>query len=95
MDERCRVVFRVEEDGEDIAVEATPGERLLDVIRRGRIPVFAPCDGNGSCGRCRVQVLEGSLRASRSFYISDVEYDEGWRLACAARVNGDAILLVK
>lgn len=94
-DRCCRVVFRLEEDEEDVVVEAKPGERLLAVARRGSVPILAPCDGNGSCGQCRVRLLEGGLRAPRSFYISDVEYDEGWRLACTARVDGDAILLIK
>ena len=96
MDEAdCRVTFRIEEDEEDIVVEARAGENLLDVARRGRIPLFAPCDGNGSCGKCRVQLLSGALQASRSFYVSDVDCGEGWRLACTARVAGDALLLVK
>lgn len=94
-DPLCRVIFRIKEDDEAIAVEARPGENLLDVARRGHIPLFAPCDGNGTCGKCRVRVLEGGLRASRSFYVSDADYDEGWRLACLSRVDGDATLLIE
>lgn len=94
-DESCLITFRLEEDEEDVRVAARVGENLLAVARRGRIPVFAPCDGNGSCGKCRVRILNGKLRASKSFYIADVEYDEGWRLACMAHVMGDATLLVR
>ena len=95
MADACLITFHLEEDEEDVRVAARTGENLLEVARRGRVPVFAPCDGNGSCGKCRVQILKGTLNASRSFYIADVEYEEGWRLACTARVAGDATLLVK
>ena len=82
------ITFHLEEDEEDVRVEAELWENLMDVARRGRIPLDAPCAGNGSCGKCRVQVLDGAIQGSRSFYVSDVEYDEGWRLACTSRVSG-------
>ena len=86
------MTFVLEEDDEEITVAARAGENLLAVARRGRAPLDAPCDGNGSCGKCRVRILQGELLASRSFYISDVEYEEGWRLACTSRVSGDVTL---
>ena len=87
-EEKYCVIFRLEEDDEEIRAAATAGECLLDVARRARVPVDAPCAGNGSCGKCRVRVLQGKLQSSKSFYISDVEYEEGWRLACTSRVSG-------
>ena len=42
-----------------------------------------------------MQILSSDLDASKSFYISDVDYEEGWRLACTARVCQDVTLWVK
>ena len=88
------VTFRCE-DEPDVQVAAETGENLLKVARRAGVAVNAPCSGNGSCGKCLVQILKGDLDASKSFYISDVDYEEGWRLACTARVCQDVTLWVK
>lgn len=83
------ITFRCE-DEPDALVSAVAGENLLKVARRAGIVVNAPCSGNGSCGKCLVQLVEGHLDSPKSFYISDTDYAEGWRLACLSRVAGDA-----
>ena len=88
------VTFRCE-DEPDVQIAAETGENLLKVARRAGVAVNAPCSGNGSCGKCLVQILSGDLDASKSFYISDIDYEEGWRLACTARVCQDVTLWVK
>lgn len=43
-----------------------------------------PCGGRGTCGRCKVRVLNGSLDvtdADRAFF-SCAQLEAGWRLAC-------------
>lgn len=38
------------------------GERLLDALRETNIQIYAPCGGNGVCGKCRVRIKgEGSV----------------------------------
>ncbi|MBR6766466.1 MAG: 2Fe-2S iron-sulfur cluster binding domain-containing protein [Clostridia bacterium] len=88
------VTFRFDED-EEISVPARENENLMEVAKRGRVPLDISCMGNGTCGKCRVQILKGSLKSSKSFYINDVEYSEGWRLACTSRVIDDVILYIK
>lgn len=90
----CVVTFRFEDDDE-ISVLARENESLMEVARRGRVPLDISCMGNGTCGKCRVQIIKGDLYSSKSFYIHDVEYGEGWRLACTSRVKEDVILYVK
>lgn len=82
------------EDDDPVCVRAEAGENLLKVAKRAGAPIWAPCAGAASCGKCRVQILEGTLDAPPSYYIPDAEYAEGWRLACTSRVNGDARVLV-
>ena len=42
-------------------VECEVGEKLLDVARKADIFIDAPCNGNQSCGKCKVKILEGNL----------------------------------
>ena len=88
------ITFRCE-DKPDALVSAAAGENLLKVARRAGIAVNAPCSGNGSCGKCLVQLVEGDLDSPKSFYISDTDYAEGWRLACLSRVAGDATVRLR
>lgn len=88
------VTFQSEEDA-DVLVSAEAGENLLKVAKRAGVPVNAPCSGNASCGKCLVRIVSGDLDSSKSFYISDVDYEEGWRLACTSRVAGDVTVWVK
>lgn len=88
------VTFRFEEDP-DMLVSAEKGENVLKVARRAGIAINAPCSGTGSCGKCLVKIIKGSLDSSKTFYINDVEYEEGWRLACTSRLTEDVILYIK
>lgn len=88
------ITFRCE-DEPDALVSAAAGENLLKVARRAGIAVNAPCSGNGSCGKCLVQLVEGHLDSPKSFYISDTDYAEGWRLACLSRVAGNATVRLR
>jgi len=83
------------EDEPDVYVSAQKGENLLAVARRAGIAINAPCSGYGSCGKCLVRIVSGDLDSSKSFYITDVDYEEGWRLACTSRVAQDVTLWVK
>ena len=73
-------------------VEATEGETLLQAAQRAGIGLAAVCGGGGTCGRCLVQVMIGALSPVTSGerqHISQSRLDEGYRLACEARVLGD------
>ncbi|MDC7233499.1 MAG: ASKHA domain-containing protein [Spirochaetales bacterium] len=63
-----------------------PGETLLDIIRGAfSIEIEAPCAGKGTCGKCRVTVVEGDLPEPNAFELkslSPAELEKGVRLAC-------------
>ena len=56
--------------------------------------IDAPCSGNGSCGKCRVKLLEGELDTIPSRHISEEDFSQGWRLSCNSKVASDATVLV-
>ena len=73
--------------------EAAEEETLLQVAQRAGIGLAAMCGGAGTCGRCLVQVMTGELSpptAAEQKRISLERLKEGYRLACEARVLGDA-----
>ena len=88
-----RVIFEIE-GGSPVTMECNAGDNLLELARRGNVAIDAPCSGNGSCGKCRVKLLEGEVESLPSRHISDEEYQEGWRLSCNCKVTGDCRVLV-
>lgn len=88
-----QITFRFEE-GEDVVIFATAGDNLLEVARSANVAIDAPCSGNGSCGKCKVRLMEGELKSPKTNHISDEEYAEGWRLSCCSKVVGDIVVLV-
>ena len=79
-----KVTFQIE-GGSPVIIECNAGDNLLELARRANVAIDAPCSGNGSCGKCRVKLIEGELDTLRSRHISDEEYKDGWRLSCNSR----------
>ena len=88
-----KVTFQIE-GGSPVEIECNAGDNLLELARRANVAIDAPCSGNGSCGKCRVKLLEGQLDTIPSRHISDEEYSQGWRLSCNSKVVGDCTVLV-
>ncbi len=88
-----KVIFQIE-GGSPVTIDCNPGDNLLALARRANVAIDAPCSGNGSCGKCRVQLLEGQLESIPSRHISQEEWDAGWRLSCNCKILGDCTVLV-
>ena len=69
-----KVTFQIE-GGSPVSIECNAGDNLLELARRANVAIDAPCSGNGSCGKCRVKLLEGELETIPSRHISEEEYD--------------------
>ena len=70
------------------------GDNLLELARRSNVAIDAPCSGNGSCGKCRVKLVEGQLESLKSRHITEEEYEAGWRLSCNCKVLTDCTVFV-
>ena len=88
-----KVIFQIE-GASEVTVECNTGDNLLEVARRANVAIDAPCGGNGSCGKCRVQLIDGDLESPQSRHISEEEYQLGWRLSCCSKVMGDCTVMV-
>ncbi|MBE0476042.1 MAG: DUF4445 domain-containing protein [Coriobacteriia bacterium] len=76
------------------AVRVPVGVTLREAASAAGVTLDAPCGGLGRCGRCRVRV-SGAVGppdpTERSLLIAE-ELAAGVRLACRARVDGDAVV---
>ena len=88
-----KVTFEIE-GGSPVQIECNMGDNLLELARRANVAIDAPCSGNGSCGKCRIKLLEGEVDTIPSRHITDEEYKEGWRLSCNCKVRTDCTVLV-
>ena len=81
-------------DERDLAVPA--GGRLLGSLAAAGIFVPSACGGGGTCGQCRVKVLEGGggLLPTEASLISKREAAEGARLDCQVPVSQDMSIRV-
>lgn len=70
---------------------------LLDNLRAENIFIAAICAGRGTCGKCKVRVLEGDVPPSDndSAYFSKEELEKGYRLACRAYPQSDCTILIE
>ncbi len=65
--------------------EYVPKKNLLQLLLENDIFVDNPCNGNGTCGKCKVRILEGNLpplsKGERKLLKED-EINAGIRLSC-------------
>ena len=87
------IIFK-QDGAPDVKVLAEKGENLLALAERAGVAVDAPCAGSGTCGKCRMKLIAGSVEMARSPHLSREDFREGWRLACQSTVNSDATLWV-
>lgn len=67
------------------------GGSLLDTLTQRKIFIPSACGGRGSCGYCKVKVLDGGgpLLPTEEPYLEEKERREGVRLSCQIKVRND------
>lgn len=91
---RSRLVETGEVDivvNETRTITAPAGSKLLDALAEADIRLPSACGGVGTCGQCRLRVLEGggAIRPTERTRISRREATHGDRLACQVTVKRD------
>ncbi len=70
-----------------IVVRVEEGSTVWDAARRVGLLLEMPCNGAGSCAKCRVKVLSGRSDPRDSEHrLAREELAQGWRLACKTLV---------
>lgn len=78
----------------DLTVAA--GGKLLNILSEQKLFVSSACGGGGTCGQCKVKVLEGggTLLPTEESHITKREAKEGVRLSCQCAVKTDMVIEV-
>ncbi|MBN2449836.1 MAG: 2Fe-2S iron-sulfur cluster binding domain-containing protein [Lentisphaeria bacterium] len=73
------------------------GGKLLDALYDRRIFIPSACGGQGTCGFCKVQVLEGGgpVLPTELPFLEETELTAGTRLACQVKIRDDIRIRVK
>jgi uncharacterized 2Fe-2S/4Fe-4S cluster protein (DUF4445 family) len=77
--------------------EILEGKNILEASRELGAEVESVCGGIKACGKCRVKLVEGRLSPftdEESKFITELEKADGFRLGCAAQIEGDALIFV-
>ncbi|HQI47884.1 MAG TPA: ASKHA domain-containing protein [bacterium] len=74
--------------------EVPCGTTLIDAALRLGLEIESLCGGAGLCGRCRVQLIAGSLPVTPADRenLTAAELAQGFRLACAAQPDADCTI---
>jgi uncharacterized 2Fe-2S/4Fe-4S cluster protein (DUF4445 family) len=70
-------------------VEVKTGTLLSEAAQMAGIDLNQPCGGQGRCGRCALQITEGSVRRRSTIRLSEQDLEQGFALACQTVVEGD------
>lgn len=87
-----KVTFLTE--GREIEVEENT--TLMEAAEKAEVYINTLCGGEGACGRCRIQVTGGKVRADKHSisFLSKEELKEGYVLACQTEVNSDMEVVI-
>lgn len=73
-------------------VKGQKGQNILEIARDAGVGIASLCGGQGVCGACRVQVLEGAVSpptAQERETLNPEELAAGYRLACLTHPQSD------
>jgi uncharacterized 2Fe-2S/4Fe-4S cluster protein (DUF4445 family) len=76
------------------SVVASEGKTLLEAAQAIGISINSVCAGDGVCGKCKVQVKSGKVKAQPSIFLNREEIQQGMALACQTAVEGDVVVEV-
>ena len=80
---------------DNITVSVETGENILTAAASAGIYIHATCGGEGVCGKCRIQLEEGSeVKTSHTASLSEDDYASGIRLACTSRAVSDLVIRI-
>ncbi len=74
---------------DDTELIVNPGTTLLSTLSENKIFLPAACGGGGSCGMCRLQVLDGggTILPTEKGFFSRKEQQNNWRLGCQVKIR--------
>jgi uncharacterized 2Fe-2S/4Fe-4S cluster protein (DUF4445 family) len=80
----------------DTSTRVPAGTTLFHAAAWTGQPIESTCGGRGTCGKCKVQVVEGStpITPADLQHLSQQDLSDGWRLSCQAEVRDEMVVQV-
>jgi uncharacterized 2Fe-2S/4Fe-4S cluster protein (DUF4445 family) len=77
----------------DRTTRVPPGTTLFSAAHWIGLPIDSTCGGRGTCGKCKVRVVEGLPDPETADHrqLRPAEIADGWRLSCQARIYHDIV----
>lgn len=78
-------------------IECEETENILEALLRQDFYFSTSCGGKGTCGKCKLQLLEGKLHISTEdrVLLTNQELDNGYRLSCKAYPKEDCTIRIE
>ncbi|AEY67968.1 ASKHA domain-containing protein [Clostridium sp. BNL1100] len=87
----------VRNNGNTKVYTANNGKNLFELLREKGFCIDSPCNGNGTCGKCRVKLIQGSNSPAKAEEIKLLglkALEDGYRLACRYHILSDIEILI-
>ncbi len=80
------------------SLQCEDGDTVFEVARRAEVPIETACVGKGTCGLCRIKIIEGAdhlapFSESEERHLGNVYYLTWVRLACQCVVRGGDVVV--
>lgn len=88
------ILLEIRSNTRTLRIQAEKGACILDILREWDLHPDAPCGGRGTCGKCKIRLIEGNLPVTPEDqkHFTEQEQKAGMRLACRAHLSGDCII---
>jgi len=87
-------IYRVIFQPSGQSVEVPDGTTIAEAAIQAGVFINQPCAGQGRCGRCKVQIVEGPVKRRSVTRLTQEELDQGYALSCQTLVEGDVVVFV-
>lgn len=79
------------------AIEVVSDKTLMSMLLENNIPVASSCHGEGVCGKCKLNILQGAENLSlptelELILTTKYQLTLGQRISCQTYVNGDVTI---
>jgi uncharacterized 2Fe-2S/4Fe-4S cluster protein (DUF4445 family) len=91
------VEFTVTVQPQDLRLDSRGDDDLLTTLHNAGIDMESICGGEGTCGKCRIRILEGNVTdptSEEEEHLSGEQLNQGERLACRTYPLSDLTIYV-
>lgn len=75
----------ITEKGED-KIQVTNGTTIDKAMHKLNLPLYSPCGGNGTCGKCKIKIIDPLPPQHHDLVLGESLLNDGYRLACQYKV---------